>query len=336
MRYRQIPPPYPAALFELQVKTHLEQCVTVVLPAMPPRRLMRAITFYISSMLLAENVPPLPHCVIAFLERFSRVFAHADGCQAMLRQKDNTLALMFDAYSVQSEMNVAAPDELMLTYTQTMMGFLLFKRDPGSIGMIGLGGGSLLKFCHRHLPGAAISVAEIDPQVIALRDHFLIPRDSERLEVVCMDGAEFVRRSDAGFDVLLIDGFDHHGQPLQLCSQQFYDDCHRSLAADGIMVVNLLGGDGWETEGYLKRMRHSFDGCVIAAASPDCFNIIVFAWKDQALDLAPEALAARMPHLTMLQPALLKATAQAIQSGMQAISRRRAAGAQAAQRRLAA
>ena len=32
-----------------------------------------------------------------------------------------------------------------------MMGFLLFKPQPRSIGMIGLGGGSLAKFCYRYL-----------------------------------------------------------------------------------------------------------------------------------------------------------------------------------------
>lgn len=328
MRYRQIPPPHPAPFFELQVKTHLKHCVAIVLPVLPPPHLMRAITFYISAMLLAENAAPLPHIIITFLEKFSRMFTHSGVGQPILHQKDNTLALMFDAFSVQSEMNVEYPDELTLAYTQTMMGFLLIKRHPATIGMIGLGGGSLAKFCHRHLPGAAISVAEIDPQVIALRHNFLIPDDSERLKVMCMDGSEFVRRADASLDVLLIDGFDNNGQPLQLCSQQFYDDCYKSLTPDGLMVVNLLGGDIWETEGYLNRMRHSFAGAVIAANSPDSFNVIVFAWKDKALDLDRETLTACMLTLTMLHPAILKATAQSLLSGKQAISQRRATSAQ--------
>jgi spermidine synthase len=332
MRYQQILSPSPSPLFELRVKTNLEHCVAVILPRILPRHLMRALTFYIGSMLLAENLPPHPNCIIKFLDMFSGLLSPSGGSKPILHKKDNTLSLMFDAFSVQSEMNVEDPDDLMLAYTQTMMGFLLFKLKPKNIGMIGLGGGSLVKFCHRHLPASAIAVAEIDPQVIALRDSFLIPRDSERLNVACLDGAEFVRRTDAAFDVLLIDGFDNNGQPRQLCSQAFYDDCYKSLTPDGLMAVNLLGGDIWETEGYLNRMRHSFRGSVIAVNSLDSFNIIAFAWKDKALNLDRETLSARMRQLTMLHPVILRETAQAILSGQQQIALRLESSAQSKQR----
>jgi hypothetical protein len=36
--------------------------------------------------------------------------------------------------------------------------------------LIGLGGGSLVKYCYRNLPGTRIVVIEIDPEVIALRN----------------------------------------------------------------------------------------------------------------------------------------------------------------------
>jgi spermidine synthase len=61
--------------------------------------------------------------------------------------------------------------------------------------MIGLGGGSLVKYCHHHLPGARVSVAEISPEVIALRDRFRIPPDDERLEVDCARTAPTGSRS---------------------------------------------------------------------------------------------------------------------------------------------
>jgi spermidine synthase len=55
-----------------------------------------------------------------------------------------------------------------------MMGFLLFRHEPREILMFGLGGGSLAKYCHRHLPAARIRV-EIDSDVIAFRDQFAVP-----------------------------------------------------------------------------------------------------------------------------------------------------------------
>ena len=85
-------------------------------------------------------------------------------------------SLYFSIEEVQSRMQLQHPDALDLRYTRTMMGFLRFLPAPEAIAMIGLGGGSLAKFCHRHLPKARIDVAELNPHVIALRDAFGSPR----------------------------------------------------------------------------------------------------------------------------------------------------------------
>ena len=90
----------------------------------------------------------------------------------------------------------AAPERLVLDYTRTMMGFLLLQPAPQRIAMIGLGGGSLLKYCRRHLPDAEFTAVEISPEVIALRRQFGIPDDDARLRVVCADGADFVVLAD--------------------------------------------------------------------------------------------------------------------------------------------
>ena len=57
--------------------------------------------------------------------------------------------------------------------------------------MVGLGGGSLAKFCHRHLPRTRLTVVEVDPDVIALRGEFEVP-DDERLAIVQADAAEYL------------------------------------------------------------------------------------------------------------------------------------------------
>src|SRR5512132_3183095 len=67
-------------------------------------------------------------------------------------------SLYFSIEEVQSRMQLQHPDALDLRYTRTMMGFLRFLPAPRAIAMIGLGGGSLAKFCHRYLPKARIDV----------------------------------------------------------------------------------------------------------------------------------------------------------------------------------
>ena len=60
--------------------------------------------------------------------------------------------LYFNVRLMQSEMSLKAPNDLAIRYTQKMMAFLLFQPHPKRIVLIGLGGGSLIKFCYQRMP----------------------------------------------------------------------------------------------------------------------------------------------------------------------------------------
>jgi len=206
-----------------------------------------------------------------------------------------TKALHFSITEIQSRMELRQPDALNLEYTRTMMGFLLFQPAPANVGMVGLGGGSLAKFCYRHLATARISIAEINPHVIALRDEFSVPPDGERFKVLQTDGAEFVRSFPMHFDVLLIDGYDSKGLPKALSTQRFYDDCFHALTAGGIMVVNLHS-DHSGYEQHIDRIKRSFSGDILLVEDRHGGNSIAFAQKHQPLT-APSAGSLRRPPL---------------------------------------
>ena len=234
----------------------------------------------------------------------------SDG-KPFIYRNAHSVSLQFDNTAVQSEMYVAAPDALLLGYTVTMMRFLQFKHSPGTIAMIELGGGSLAKYCYRNLPHSTIVVAENNPEVIALKDHFHIPDDDRRLQIRCQDGCDLVRDADGEYEALLVDGFDHAGQPPQLCSQAFYDDCYHALAPEGIMVVNLLGSRV-NMEHYLERIQRSFDGAVIAVEALESSNMIVFACKGQSLEMSDQAIMRGLKDLEPHHALLLRMTAQNI------------------------
>lgn len=242
------------------------------------------------------------------ITEFEQLVKLSRSGKPMLYRKRNSLALMFDVLAVQSEMNLDFPDELVLGYTQSMMGFLLFTPDPRSIGMIGLGGGSLTKFCLRHLPEATITVAEIDPEVIALREWFRIPQDDERLRIHCMDGADLVRQSIEQFDVLLVDGFDRHGQPDQLCSQDFYDDCYKALRPGGVMAVNVLI-DTPKSVDWVERMKHSFRREVVLVDAIGSLNKVAFAYKGSLESIDDMTIVKRVERFGPESPVLLNLTA---------------------------
>lgn len=189
-------------------------------------------------------------------------------------------ALHFDFASVQSRMRLDDPDALDLAYTRTMMGFLLFVPQPQRISLIGLGGGSLVKFCHRHLPHTRLQVAEINPHVLALRDDFMLPADDDRLSLHQADGARFVRQPHAACEVLLLDGFDREGMPDALCSQRFFDDAALAVVPGGVMVVNLHREDP-RLSLIMDRLAISFDGdpSLLTVDDEDGANRVVFAWR---------------------------------------------------------
>lgn len=218
--------------------------------------------------------------------------SHQFSSQPVVVNKLGFLALLLDDGNFQSLMRKSRPHRLELGYTRTMMGFLLFNPQPRHIAMIGLGGGSMPKHCYRHLRESRITIVEINPGVIALREHFHIPADNARFQITCADGADFVAKQKNTLDVLVVDGFDRQGQVPQLCSQKFYDDCYAGLSAEGVLVVNVLGADP-DFEVYLARIRQSFDGRVVVAPSEDCANKIIFAVKGPAIDLPESDLMAR-------------------------------------------
>jgi len=214
-----------------------------------------------------------------------------------LSESEGILALNFDGLSVQSEMFIDAPDDLVIGYTRAMMSFLLLAPSPERIAMIGLGGGSLAKYCYRYLPDTAIAVIEINAEVIALRNEFAIPPDDARFQVLLGDGAAWVRDMQQAPDVLIVDGFDAQGLPEPLGRQGFYDDCYVSLADNGIMVVNLWGGYP-NYDSYLARIHNSFDGRVVVVDADDSVNKIVLAFKTPDF---PPSMSAIRHHANLLE-----------------------------------
>lgn len=235
------------------------------------------------------------------LSQSANPHAHAGSGKPYLIERDGRLALQFDALCLQSEMNIEDPDQLVFSYTRAMMSFLLLEPSPKRIAMIGLGGGSLAKYCYRYLPQTEITVVEINPDVIALRNEFAIPADNDRFKVVLGDGAEFVKEQNHLFDVLMVDGFDVSGLPEDLSSQRFYDNCFAALADNGILVANLWGSNG-NHQAFISRIETSFAGRTVVVSSDDSSNKIVLAVKNNGIRLSPNSVRKHVNALSQTHP----------------------------------
>jgi spermidine synthase len=220
---------------------------------------------------------------------------NGDGKPFVCRE-GRELGLHFSDDIVQSYVNLDDPNKLELGYTRTLMGFLLFVPSPKAITMIGLGGGAVPKYCYNKLPDARITVAEICPDVIALRDEFAIPPDNKHFQVHCADGADFVKKFRATQDVIVVDGYDIGGQAPSLCTEAFYGDCYRALADNGVMVVNLFSNETQHNE-IIRNIKSVFRDFVVTVKSEDIYNKIVFAIKGNPADFPVKNLFMAADHL---------------------------------------
>jgi spermidine synthase len=178
----------------------------------------------------------------------------------------------------QSEMRIDDPYALVNEYTRKMMGFLAFQPRPKQILIIGLGGGSLVKYCHRHLPATRIIAVEIDPDVLALRSQFLVPPDDDRLTVIQADGADHVAQmADRGerINAILVDAYDHSGIANAVVERSFVENARQILGTNGVFVMNLVA-ESADAKRHIETVRQVFGETVIVAMQRGG-NLVIFA-----------------------------------------------------------
>jgi spermidine synthase len=201
------------------------------------------------------------------------------GQEVQISEQDGVRYLHLGTDTIQSAMRLDAPDELVLSYTRSMLAFLLFVPVPRRVLNIGLGAGSLAKWIHRHLPEAQQLVLELNPGVIqCARRYFQLPPDDGRLRVLEGDGAGWVARHLDCCDVILVDGYDGRSHASELATPEFYAAAARCLGPQGALVVNLWGNDR-RYDQYVQRIEAAFNGQISCVPAAQRGNIVVLAFK---------------------------------------------------------
>ena len=215
-----------------------------------------------------------------------------DEDDVTMSESDGVRYLHFGTEWIQGAMRMSRPHDLVLAYTQQMMTWLLFHEPHESdrIALLGLGAGSLLRYCLKQTPAHCVTV-EINPQVTAMcRAFFRLP-DHVRSEIVHADAAEWVadQQNHNQHVVIMVDLYDAAAQGPVCSSVEFYEGCKQSLNNDGIMVVNLFGSHP-SFELNVRNIRQVFDGKVLVLPEIDEGNTIVLAFKGRGLETTTQQL----------------------------------------------
>lgn len=194
---------------------------------------------------------------------------------------------------VQGAMRIARPWKLEIEYTQDMMCWQEHLQErahtASHIVQLGLGAGSLTKYCYRNCPQARITVVELNPQVIAAcRQFFKLPPNDARLNVVQTSADTWVDdvRHQGCADVLQVDLYDAPARGPVFDSVAFYSACRACLSPQGVMTINVFGGDAQATgkAGGFKQsyanISAAFEGRCTALAQVDAGNVVVMAWNN--------------------------------------------------------
>ena len=203
---------------------------------------------------------------------------------------------------IQGAMRLNSPNSIELEYAEQMMGWLLFL-EPSinfEVLQLGLGTGTLSKFCHHLNNDIQVSAVEINPAVIvASKVMFDLPIESDRMTVIQDDALAYVKNSKnyKTKDVIQVDLYDGSASGPALSSLDFYKGCANTLKDTGVITVNLFGRHSSFKENINNICEAFEDRVLLFPEVHDC-NVVAIAFKGPPLKVSWKDLNARANDIT--------------------------------------
>ena len=153
--------------------------------------------------------------------------------------------------------------------------------------IIGGGDGGMAREVLRHKSVKHVTLVEIDAGVVEFSKEYLPTLsqgafDDPRVELVIQDGAEFMKTTKGGFDVIIVDSTDPIGPGEVLFTDTFYGHARRALTTDGIVVtqngVPFMQGD--ELTNTMRAFQALFSDatCYLATIPTYAGGPMAFGW----------------------------------------------------------
>ena len=149
--------------------------------------------------------------------------------------------LIFDKNDVQqSTVKLGDPGRLELRYTRVMSVALAAVGKPKRILIVGLGGGSIPNFLHKHYPNTHIDVVDIDPVVVEVAKKYFGFREDKTLRVHVADGRAFIEKCREPYDIIFLDAYGAEDIPYALATREFLQAVRKAVTGKGVVVTNLM------------------------------------------------------------------------------------------------
>jgi spermidine synthase len=139
----------------------------------------------------------------------------------------------------QSVVKLGDPDHIELPYARVALVGLAFCDNPQRVLVVGLGGGTIPSFLHKHYPQATIDAVDIDPEVVSVAKRFFGFREDAKMRAHVADGRKFIEECRQPYDMIILDAFGPDSIPYSLATVEFIRSVKRALSPRGIAVWDV-------------------------------------------------------------------------------------------------
>ena len=113
--------------------------------------------------------------------------------------------------------------------------------EPKNVIVIGGGDGGTVREVIKHKTVEKVYFIEIDEEVIQVSKKFFPDvasgMDDSRVEIKCMDGADFVKGRNSDIDIVIVDSTDIVGFAKSLFTDTFFSSIKNCLTENGLFVT---------------------------------------------------------------------------------------------------
>lgn len=194
----------------------------------------------------------------------------------------------------QSAVKLGDPDHLEFAYSRVMPVGLAFVETPRRVLMVGLGGGTIPMFLHKHYPKTVIDAVDIDPDVIDVAKRFFGFREDATLRAYAEDGRRFIEARPNHYDIIFLDAFGPDSIPYHLATREFLQAVRRALAPGGIAVGNIWDRDSNDLyDSMLRTYRDVFEELYVFDVRHSGNKILVALPRKERIEMDDLARRAR-------------------------------------------
>lgn len=161
--------------------------------------------------------------------------------------------------------------------------------SPESVLILGHAGGSFTRVFNTFYPELSVTGVEIDPAITRAAEAVMGLRDLD-VEIIHGDARAYVSRTDARYDLILVDAYNGLSIPSHLATEEFFLDAKAALNDGGVMALNIAAPDSEFKEQLTSSMFKQFEHAALVPM-PKSYNTMVLAWDgERSFNALPQEL----------------------------------------------